>query len=135
MRKKIVKSDKEWRAHLTPEQYRITREKGTEPAGTGKYLHEKRKGIYKCICCGQPLFSSETKYDSGSGWPSFWEPVDEENIEIRSDVSHGMERTEVLCSQCEAHLGHVFENGPEPTGLRYCIDSAVLDLAPEEEQG
>lgn len=132
MREKIKKTDEEWKAQLAPEEYRITRQKGTEPAFTGKYWNEHRKGTYHCVCCGQPLFRSETKYDSGSGWPSFYAPVDEENVETTVDTDHGMVRTEVICSRCEAHLGHLFEDGPQPTGLRYCIDSAALKLETEE---
>ncbi|MEN6370827.1 MAG: peptide-methionine (R)-S-oxide reductase MsrB [Armatimonadota bacterium] len=133
MRTKIIKTDEEWRRELTPEQYRITRQKGTEPAGTGKYLHEKRRGIYRCVNCGQPLFSSDAKYDSGSGWPSFTQPIDPENVEEAIDTQRGMVRTEVLCSRCDAHLGHVFTDGPQPTGLRYCIDSGAMDFVPEEQ--
>jgi len=131
MTDKIVKSKEEWKKELTPEQYRITREKGTEPPFTGKYYYSKRKGMYRCSNCGTELFSSETKYDSGSGWPSFWAPVSEENVATDVDTSHGMVRTEVLCSRCQAHLGHVFEDGPEPTGLRYCVNSASLQFVDE----
>jgi peptide-methionine (R)-S-oxide reductase len=134
MRTKIIKTDEEWQKLLTPEQYRITRQKGTEPAGTGKYLHEKRKGIYRCVSCGQPLFRSEAKYDSGSGWPSFTEPIDPESVEEAVDSQHGMIRTEVLCSRCDAHLGHVFTDGPPPKGLRYCIDSEAMEFVPEEQE-
>ena len=130
---KIKKTDEEWRAQLTPEQYRIMRQKGTEPRGTGKYLHEKRQGTYRCAACGLPLFHSGAKFDSGSGWPSFYEPADQENVGTELDISAGMPRTEVLCSRCEAHLGHVFDDGPLPTGLRYCIDSQALDLDPEDK--
>jgi len=134
MAEKIRKTDEEWRKELTPEQYRITREKGTEPRGTGKYLHEKKPGVYRCVCCGQELFHSEAKYDSGSGWPSFTRPIRSENVDTAPDLSLGTERTEVLCSRCEAHLGHVFDDGPLPTGLRYCIDSEALKLDAEEEE-
>ena len=130
---KIVKSAKEWREQLTPEQYRITREKGTERPFTGEYYYFKSKGTYQCACCGNELFSSETKYDSGSGWPSFWAPASEESVATEMDRSHGMIRTEILCSECSAHLGHVFEDGPRPTGLRFCVNSAALQFVSEEE--
>jgi peptide-methionine (R)-S-oxide reductase len=128
MKPKITKSEAEWKSQLTPEQYRIAREKGTERAFTGVYHDCKEPGVYRCICCGAELFSSETKYDSGSGWPSFYRPLKPENIAEHDDTSLFMRRTEVTCAQCGAHLGHVFPDGPEPTGLRYCINSASLKL-------
>ena len=130
---KVNKTDREWQRELSPEEYRITRQKGTEPAFTGQYWNTKQHGIYVCRCCGAELFSSETKYDSGSGWPSFFRPLDSTAIEEREDLSHGMVRTEIVCHDCDAHLGHVFEDGPQPTGLRYCVNSASLQLKTQEK--
>ena len=125
---KIQKSEAEWRQQLTPEQYQITREKGTERAFTGKYNDFKTKGTFTCVCCGKPLFTSEAKYNSGSGWPSFYQPIDSTCIEEDVDNTHGMHRTEIHCARCDSHLGHVFEDGPQPTGLRYCVNSESLDF-------
>jgi peptide-methionine (R)-S-oxide reductase len=128
MSTKVTKTDAEWRQELTPEQYRIARQKGTERAFSGEYAHTKDEGTYKCVCCGEPLFSSETKFDSGTGWPSFYQPISDENVGTDEDRTLWMRRTEVTCKSCGAHLGHLFDDGPRPTGLRYCINSACLTL-------
>jgi peptide-methionine (R)-S-oxide reductase len=125
---KIEKTDQQWREELTPEQYEVLRQKGTEPPFAGRYVHTKEDGTYRCAGCGAELFSSDTKFESGSGWPSFYEPTSEDNVELIEDRSHGMVRTEVVCASCGGHLGHVFPDGPQPTGLRYCMNSCSLDL-------
>jgi peptide-methionine (R)-S-oxide reductase len=135
MAKKIPKTNQEFKECLTPEQYRVLREKGTELPFTGKYYLEKRKGMYVCAACGNPLFSSDTKFESGTGWPSFYDAVSKDKIKLKEDSALGMRRTEVLCGRCGSHLGHLFDDGPKPTGLRYCINSAALDFHIDKKEG
>lgn len=132
---KIRKSAEQWRRELSAEQYAVTRDGATERPFTGRYYHHHEPGVYRCVCCGTVLFKSEDKYDSGSGWPSFTQPANREHVITREDVSHGMRRVEVLCAACEAHLGHVFPDGPQPTGLRFCVNSSALDFEPAGEKG
>ncbi len=134
-RSKVVKSDEEWRKILTPEQFYVTRMQGTERAFTGPYWDEHRSGLYTCVACDAPLFRSDTKFDSGTGWPSFFQPVSDDAVEKRTDQSHGMVRTEVRCASCGAHLGHLFPDGPQPTGLRYCMNGTALRLDPDDKPG
>ncbi|MCA8928403.1 MAG: peptide-methionine (R)-S-oxide reductase MsrB [Alphaproteobacteria bacterium] len=132
MSDKLTKTDAEWREALPADVYAVTRKHGTERPWSGKYNDEKRKGVYACACCGQELFHSDTKYESGSGWPSYWQPISPDRVTLHKDTSYGMVRVEVLCSKCDAHLGHVFPDGPPPTGERYCMNSVALDLKPDE---
>lgn len=130
---RVMKTEQEWKAILTSEQFNVTRRKGTERAFTGEYCNNHDDGVFNCVCCGQPLFDSKTKYESGTGWPSFWQPVEEDNVSLVKDDTMFMRRTEVICSRCDAHLGHVFEDGPQPTGLRYCMNSASLKLVARDK--